>query len=129
MAAPSIAVDGSQKYGSFDVTINGVAFTLNNITIDRPFTKAMDRTASGKPQRQRWTADVATMTAEAQYASSSTNPSIFGQTFSLTVDAAYGSELWCVMPQNFAADNGEGNIRVMPLRAEKVINGSVTTVA
>lgn len=123
MSVPSIIVDGAHRYGSFDVTINGVAITLNNITIDRPETTVVDRTALGKPQRQRTTADVATLTAEGQYASSSTNPPIFGQTFTLTADAAYGSETWYVLPQNFTADNGEGNIRVIPIRARKVLSG------
>lgn len=129
MPVPSICVDGSQPYGSPIVTINGVSFKLNNINIDRPETKAMDRSIDGRPQRQRWTADVATLTAEGQYPSSGSTIPIFGQTFSLTVDPAYGSELWCVMPQNYVATNGEGDIRVIPIRAEKVLNGSVTTVA
>lgn len=129
MPAPRITVDGSMAYGSPVVTINGTAYQLNNINVERPETKALDRDGSGRPQRQRWTADVATLTAEAQYATSATALPIFGQTFTLTVDPAYGSELWCVMPQNYAATNGEGDIRVIPLRAEKVLNGSVSTVS
>lgn len=129
MAAPSIVLDGSMPYGTFTVTINSQPYILNNINIDRPETEAMDRTTIGKPQRQRWTADVATLTAEAQYPSSGTTVPIFGQTFTLTVDPAYPSELWMVLPQNYVATNGEGDIRVIPLRAKKVLNGSVTTVA
>lgn len=129
MPTPRITVDGSQSYGAPAVTINGVAYQLNNINVERPETKAMDRDALGRPQRQRWTADVATLTAEAQLATSTTAYPAFGMTFSLAVDTNYGTELWCVMPQNYVATNGEGDIRVVPIRAEKVLNGSVTTVA
>lgn len=129
MAAPSIVVDGSQAYGTPIVTINGVPYKLNNISIERAVDKAMDRTEIGKVQRQRWTAGVDTLTAEAQYPSSGTTVPIFGQTFTLTVDPAYGSETWVVQPQNYTAGNGEGDIRIIPLRAEKSITGSVTTVA
>lgn len=130
MAVPRITVDGSMAYGAPVITTSGgIAFQLNNINVERPETKAMDRDGSGRPQRQRWTADIAAITGEGQLATSSTALPIFGQTFSLTVDPAYGSELWCVMPQNYVATNGEGDIRVVPIRAEKVINGSVTTVA
>lgn len=129
MPAPRIVVDGSQSYGSPVVTINGVAYQLNNINVERPETKAMDRDGLGRPQRQRWTADVATLTAEAQLATSATAYPAFGLTFNLTVDTNYGSELWVVMPQNYVATNGEGDIRVVPIRAEKVLTGSVTTVS
>ena len=128
MPVPAIVIDGSQPYGTPTVTINGQAYKLNNISIERAVDKAMDRNSDGRPQRQRWTIGVDTLTAEAQYPSSGTTVPIFGQTFNVTVDPAYGSELWCVQPQNYTATNGEGDIRIIPLRAEKVINGSVTTV-
>lgn len=129
MASPGIVIDGSQKYGTPLVTINGTVYQLNNIDVDRPVTEAMDRDANGRPQRQRWTADIAGFTAEAQYASNTTPLPVFGQTFTITVDSpGYGSELFVVMPQKFVADNGEGNIRVIPIVAKKVLNGSVTLV-
>lgn len=130
MPSPSIVLDGSQAYGSPTVTINGSPFKLNNINITRPVTEALRRDTSGRPQDQRMTADVATMTAEAQYPSTGAVIPIFGQTFTLTVDPAYGSETWIIDPQDYVADNGEGSVRVVPIKARKAINpGNVTTVA
>lgn len=131
--ANTIVLDGTQAYGtpnSGTITINGVAYILENVNVDRPESKALSRDGSGRPNRQRFTADVATLTADLQLATSSTAYPGFGTTFTLTVDANYGSETWIVMPQNFVATHGEGDIRIAPLRATKAINpGSITTVA
>lgn len=129
MPSPAIILDGSQPYGTPTVTINGVPYKLNNVNIERPETTALRRSTDGRPQDQRFTADVATLTAEGQYPSSGSTIPIFGQTFSLTVDPAYGSELWIVMPQSYVATNGEGDVRVVPIKATKSITGTVTTVA
>lgn len=132
MSAPSFILDGAQVYGTtgLNAVINGVTYQLNNINVTRPYTKAMDRTPAGKPQRQRFTSDVATMTAEAQLATGTTAYPQAGTTFTLTVDSNYGSETWIVMPQEFTASNGEGDIRVVPLKCEKAINpANITTVA
>lgn len=131
MAAPSRVLDGSQQYGTPTITaiVSGIAYKLNNIQITRPVDTAMDQDANGLPQRQRKTAGVAEMTAEAQLATSSTAPPVFGDYFSLTVDPAYGSELWCFEPVEFTATNAPGDIRVVPIKCFKLINGAPTTVA
>ncbi len=127
MAAPQIILDGTMAYGSVSVTINGTAFILNNFTVTRPKTDASDFTALGAPNRQRTTHGRSTFTAECQLATSTTARPVFGETFSLTVDAAYGSETWVVDPSGFEMDNGPGNIRVASISGWKVITG-ITTV-
>lgn len=129
MPVPAICIDGAQPYGTPTVSINGTAVKLNNINIERPETTALRRSTDGRPQDQRFTQDVSTMTAEGQYPSTGSVVPIFGQTFNVTVDPAYGSELWIVMPQNYVATNGESDVRVIPIRATKSITGTVTTVA
>jgi hypothetical protein len=130
MAAPSRVLDGSMAYGTPTITTaGGFTFKLNNIQITRPVETAMDQTELGLPQRQRKTAGVAEMSAEAQLATGATNPPVFGDYFSLTVDPAYGAELWCFEPTEFSATNAPGDIRVVPIKCFKLINGAPTTVA
>lgn len=122
-------LDGSQAYGTptITTTTGGVAYKLNNLNITRPIQEAKDYDTEGDPQRQRFTADVAELTAEAQLASSSTVLPIFGDTFSLTVDVAYGAELWIITEVDVARSNEAGAIRVAPIKCKKCITGSVTT--
>jgi hypothetical protein len=133
MAAPSLVLDGSMPYGtpnSGSITIDGTSYILENINISRGNSEAMSRNGIGKPNRQRFTADVPELTATLQLATSSTAYPEFGKTFTLTVDAAYGSETWIVLPQDFEATNSEGEIRTAPLKAKKALNPSdITTVA
>ena len=130
MAAALRVLDGTQAYGTPVITTvtAAVAYQLNNISISRPVTEAKDYDENGMPGRARYTGDVAELTAECQLATSSTTPPVFGDTFTLTVDAAYGSETWIIMPSDYSATNGAGDIRVVPLRARKSINGAPTLV-
>lgn len=132
MAAPVIVIDGAQAYGTPNsgvVTINATAYIIENFVVDRGNSEAMSRDGRGVPNRQRFTADVPTATCDLQLATSSTPYPNFGDTFTFTVDANYGAELWIVLPQNFNATNGEGDIRIAAMRCKKSITGSVTTVA
>jgi hypothetical protein len=131
MPASTIVLDGSQQYGTPTITTitGGQAYKLNNIQITRPVETAMDQDANGLPQRQRKTAGIAEMTAEAQLATSATVRPVFGDTFQLTVDVAYGVELWCFEPTEFSASNAPGDIRVVPIKCFKLINGAPTLVA
>ena len=126
----TICVDGSQQYGTptITTTTGAVAYKLNNLAINRPISEALDHTATGQPQRQRFTAEVATLTAEAQLATSSTVLPIFGDTFSLTVDVAYGSELWIITEVDVARSNEAGAITVVPIKCKKALNGAPTLV-
>lgn len=132
MAAPSIVLDGAMAYGgpnSGTVTISGTAYIIENFNVDRGNSEAMSRDGQGRPNRQRFTADVPTATCDLQLATSATPYPAFGSTFTFTIDSNYGAELWIVLPQNFVATNGEGDIRIAPMRCKKSITGSVTTVA
>lgn len=128
MSVPAIILDGSMVYGSFSITTSaGTTFILNNFTVTRPSTEAMDENTVGSPQRRRETHGLSEFTAECQLASSSTNPPKFGDTFSLTCDANYGSETWVFSPVEFDANNQPGAIRVVPVKGKKVMSGSITT--
>lgn len=127
MPVPNGYLDGTMQYGTSPVTINAVTYILNNISVDRPSTEAKDQNSVGSDQRRRVTATNPTLSAELQLATSSTTRPKFGDTFSVTLDSNYGSETWALDPVNYEADNGPGNIRVVKITAQKVINGSVTT--
>lgn len=123
----SILLDGQMAYGSRTVTIGGVAFTINNIRISRPSTEVMDDDTVGGPQRRRETHGLSELTGELQLATSSTQRPVFGATWTMTVDAAYGAETWVISPGEYEEDNQPSNIRVATIKAKKVIN-SITLV-
>ncbi len=125
-----IIIDGSQQYGTPTITTvtGAVAYKLNSLNITRPISEALDHDVSGNPQRQRFTANVSELTADAQLATSSTVLPVFGDTFSLNVDAAYGAELWIITQVGVVRSNEPGAIRVAPITAKKSINGAPTLV-
>lgn len=117
--------DGNTPIGTPLVVIDGTTYELDNINIDRgeDIVTGLDRI--GKPNRERITEAVPTLTADLQMATENTPFPAFGQTFTLNVDPNYGNETWKVLPQNYTADNT--GLRTIPLRARKVINpGEVT---
>lgn len=131
MATPLIVADGTMVYGTPNsgvLTIDGTAYILENINIDRGDTQAVSREGRGIPNKQRLTADVPTLTADLQLADPTTPYPIFGKTFEVQTDPAYGVEKWIVRPTNFQASNSESETRVVPLRAVKCITGAVTLV-
>jgi len=126
-----LVLDGTMAYGTPNsgvITIDSIVYILENVNVDRGVSNAMTRDGRGVPNRQRFTADVPTLTADLQLATSSTAYPAFGETFTITVDAHYGSETFIVQPQAFVATNGEGDIRIAPLKATKAINPSAVTV-
>lgn len=134
MPVPSITLDGTMAYGvtvgaSGVVTINSIAYKINSVTPTRAVDTAEDRDPDGSPNRARYTAGFDEVDMEAQLATSSTAVPQFGQTFSMTLDANYGSETWIVMPNSAAQSNDPGEIRVASFRARKAQNPSaISTV-
>lgn len=130
MSSPSYYVDAATApgYGTPTVTINAVTYVAENIQINRPSKDAKDYTALGIPQRNRRTVDWVTGTMTIQADSSTTKPQ-FGQTFTLTVDAAFGAELFVISEVPYEANNDAGTLRKINLSFERVVNGSVTTFA
>lgn len=130
MSSPTIVLDGQMAFGTPNsglININGTAYILENINVDRGETVAGSKDGKGRPNRERITADVATLTADLQLATETTPYPVFGSVFSLQVDGNFGTENWKVLPQNYVATNGEGDIRIAPLRARIVLNqGQVT---
>lgn len=127
MSVPAIVLDGVMQYGSQTITINGVAYNLNNINIDRGVTDAVDQNTTGNPQRARYTHGQSILTAELQLATGGTVRPPFGQTFTITVDSNYGAETYVLSkPTAYEADNQAGNIRVANITAARVMN-SITT--
>lgn len=131
MSAPTFAVDGSQQYGTPTITTvtGAVAYKLNNLKITRPLKEAEDFTINGDPQRWRGTAMMPELTADCQLASSSTVLPIWGDTFALTVDVAYGSEVWIIKTVDVDRVNDAGAIRTVPITARKSISGSAPTLS
>ena len=127
MAVPKIILDGTQAYGTRTLTIGGVAYKVNNISVTRPSTEAEDENTDGTPNRRRETRGRATLTGELQLATSSTAYPKFGDTFSATFDAQYGSETFVLKPVPYGETNAAGDIRVVAIEATEVIN-SITVV-
>lgn len=129
MSSPAIVVDAvGMAYGSATVTIDSVAYILNNIKVGRAVTEANDTGVDGRPNRNRYTIGVDELTAELQLATSSTAYPQFGKTFTYTLDSNYGSETWIVMPTDAEQSNEPGAIRVAPLKAKKATNPSNVSV-
>lgn len=130
MSVPSIVTDGTMAYGTQSVTINSVAYIINNVKVARPVKEANDEDTVGKPGRNRYTVGVDELTGDLQLATNSTAYPKFGDTFTLTLDSNYGSETWIVMPMEAEQTNEGTAIRSAPLKCKKATNpGSVATVA
>lgn len=127
MAVPKIVLDGTMAYGSRVLTINSVAYIVNNIQITRPSTEAEDEKQDGTPGRRRETRGRAEFSGELQLAASNTAYPKFGDTFSATFDAQYGAETFALQPVPYGETNAAGDIRVVNITAKEVVN-SITVV-
>lgn len=129
-----IVLDGLMGYGTQglgsvgSVTINSVAYKINNISASRPVQEAKDYVPDGGPGRARYTIDFDECTIELQLATGSTVCPPFGSTFALTLDSGIGAETWIVMPNSPNQTNSAGDIRTVTITCKKA-QGSVTTVA
>lgn len=84
--------DGTVQYGSRVLTIGGVAYVADNITVNRP-TKPIERTNEiGEPSGSVGVAGFVTGSATIQLASSSTVEPAGGATFTVTFDGTIGAE-------------------------------------
>lgn len=133
MSEPALIIDGAQAYGTPTLTItnpsgSGVAYKMNNINISRPIETAEDKGVTGLPARQRFTIAVPEFTGEAQLATDSTVLPVLGGTFSFTSDTVHGSENWCITQADDVRTNSPGDIRVVPITARRLINGTPPTV-
>ncbi len=129
MPVAALILDGSMPYGSISITAsNGVAYILEEFTVDRSSTKADDNNAVGSPQRRRATHDRSTFTAVMQLATSGTARPGFGDTFTVTVDSNYGAELFTFDPVPTTYTNDPGDIRKVRVTGWKVVSGSITKV-
>lgn len=127
MPVPQIVADGTQLYGSPTITINGQAYKTNSFAVTRAVSEANDRLTNGAPGRARYTKGVDTVAMEVQLTPGIPFPK-FGDTFTLTIDANYGSEAWIIMPLDQNLNNSDTEIRVGTFNARKAINPSDITV-
>lgn len=126
---PVIVIDGGMPYGTQIITAsNGQSYTLDNFTVSRASTVATDNKNTGAPNRWRETAGFDTWSGTLQAPTTAAGYPKFGDTFSLTVDDNYGSELWTFSPVNYDASNDPSQIRKINVSGRKVYNGAVTTV-
>lgn len=126
MPVPSYVLDGASVTGSFSVTIGGVAFVLDDVSIDREVMEAKENSEDGSPGRARYTHGWSNLTGTLQIPTGLTYPQ-FGETFVKQFDSRYGTETWVVMPVGFTATADASQIRKIPFSARRVENGSVTT--
>jgi hypothetical protein len=128
MPVSNIVLDGTMAYGSRTVTCsNGVTYVANNIQITRGKDEVVDTGVTGIPTRARATETLATISCELQLEAANTAYPKFGQTFSATFDANYGSETFRIDPVNHTETREAGDIRVLNITGVKTI-GTITTV-
>ncbi len=88
--------DGTVQYGSRVLTINGVTYVADNITVNRP-TKRIERTDQiGEPSGSVGVAGFVTGSCQLQIATSSTAEPQGGYTFTVTLDATIGAETFYI---------------------------------
>jgi hypothetical protein len=129
MATDKLILDGSMAYGTvLMVCSNGQTYTLDDFTVNRGHTLAQDFKSDGSPNRERITPTNPTFTAKMQLGTSTQVRPNAGCTFSVNVDANFGSETFKIFPVDYSSDNGAGNIRTVPVTGSKVLN-TITLVA
>ncbi len=130
MPSPAaIILDGTMAYGSQIVTINGVQYKADDIKISRPVTYADDEDHLGRPQRRRATAGRSELTATLQLATSVTTRPAFGSAgvLSGTFDSNYGVEYFALDPVEYEEAAAPGDIRKMPVKGWKLLQGTAPT--
>ena len=128
MPVPNIVIDGAMAYGSTAVTIDSQSYIVNSWSVDRPVDEIVDKGSTGLPARSRATAQQAGFNAELQLESGSTPFPQFGDEFTYTCDANYGSENWIVHTCIPNISNDSGAIRTVTVTGKKRITGAITTV-
>ncbi|MBM3758409.1 MAG: hypothetical protein FJW38_31105 [Acidobacteria bacterium] len=88
--------DGTVQYGSYVLTINSVAYIAESLNCSRP-TKIIERLNElGEPNGQVVVRNFETGTAVLQLASGSTAWPTLGLTFTVTLESAFGSEVFII---------------------------------
>lgn len=126
MAVPNQILDGTPAYGTSSITIDSVTYIVNKETITPNWATAEDFTASGLPNRKRWTKGRYTWQGELQLADSSTEFPTPGATFTRTPPNEASAVTFAVTTVPYEADNQPGSIRVANVTAE---SGSTFTTA
>lgn len=119
---------GITSYGTQNIACsNGQNYVVNNFAVTRNSVQASQNGATGLPTNVRETQGIDTWTGELQIGTVGQIRPNGGNTFTLTVDASYGAELFIFSFPDYASDNGPGNIRVIPAKGWKSVSGTVTT--
>jgi hypothetical protein len=127
MAQPTYVLDGTMAYGSETLTINSVAYIVNNLKCEGSATEASDETATGAPNRMRITKGRYTITAQLQLAASNTVYPTLGQTFPYTPPNESSALTFAIkIPPAFEEENQASAIRVLNISA---ISGAAWTTS
>lgn len=126
MAIPSYVIDGASVTGSFEVSINGVTYVLDDVNIDREVIEAKQMDVTGAPGQARRTHGWSNGTGTLQIPTGLSRPQ-FGQYFNKEFDANYGTETWVLDPVSFVATADASQIRKIPISFHRCENGIPTT--
>lgn len=127
MPVPNIILDGTPPYGTLGtITINTVAYIVEDEKVTPNWSEAMDRTSTGRPNRKRWTKDRYAIDLKLQLASSATPYPPPGSTFAYTPKNETSPLTFVVIKTPEERNNEESFIETVTISCEQVIN-SITT--
>jgi hypothetical protein len=127
MAVPTQILDGTPPHGTMGtVTINSVAYIVEDEKVTPNWSEASDRTAAGLPNRKRWTKDRYGLELKLQLASSATAYPPPGMTFQYTPKNEATALTFIVIKTPEERNNEESFIETVTITCEQAI-GSVTT--
>ena len=127
MAQTKQVLDGTMPVGSRAITINGVVYKLNKLTVTPAAERGSDNNPDGSPNRVRSVQGVKNWSAECQLATASTGRPKPGDTFTATYDSTIGSETYVVELVPHEEDNSPTGIRVLNISGWVALNpGSIT---
>lgn len=115
-----ILVDGGFQYGSYDVTIDGYAYTLDTVDHDLPVTQADAMLASGLPKGGVFVIGKQKMSVKIN-AVTGTQPPTQLKPFAFAVHG-YASKWWAVTNLKISSSNTPSTIRTYTADVVQLIN-------
>lgn len=126
MAVPNFILDGTPPYGTMGtITLNSVAYIVEDEKCNPKWNTAEDRKATGAPSRKRWTKDRYDIELKLQLATASTAYPPPGTTFSYTPKNESAALVFVVIETPEERNNEASFIETVTIKCEQAI-GAVT---
>lgn len=127
MSVPQFILDGTAPHGTMGtITINTVAYIVEDEKVTPNWSEASDRKADGSPNRKRWTRDRYKLELKLQLAASNTAYPPPGSTFTYAPKNIGNAITFVVINTPEERSNEESQIETATISCEEVVN-SITT--